>query len=75
MRTVACARITMPRARVRLSAGRSEMSEAIQALCFLAGANSIFYGDKLLITGNPDVIDDRALLKRLDLPISSELKP
>jgi biotin synthase-like enzyme len=53
--------------RVRLSAGRSEMSEAIQALCFLAGANSIFYGEKLLTTGNPDVARDRALLARLGI--------
>lgn len=75
VRVIAAARITMPTSRVRLSAGRRELGDGIQALCFMAGANSIFYGDKLLITGNPDVIDDRALLKRLDLPISSELKP
>jgi biotin synthase len=67
VRTVACARITMPRARVRLSAGRSEMSEAVQALCFLAGANSIFYGDKLLTTGNPDVQRDQRLMDKLGL--------
>ena len=67
VRTVACARITMPRARVRLSAGRSEMSEAVQALCFLAGANSIFYGDKLLTTGNPQVERDMALMDKLGL--------
>ena len=67
VRTVACARITMPRARVRLSAGRSEMSEAVQALCFLAGANSIFYGDKLLTTGNPQVERDIALMDKLGL--------
>jgi biotin synthase len=54
-------------ARVRLSAGRQTMPEGVQALCFLAGANSIFYGDKLLTTGNPDVERDRALLKRLGL--------
>jgi len=67
VRTIACARITMPRARVRLSAGRTEMSEAIQAMCFLAGANSIFYGDKLLTTGNPDVQRDQALMEKLGL--------
>jgi biotin synthase len=67
VRTIAVARITMPTARVRLSAGRRELGEAIQALCFLAGANSIFYGDKLLTTGNPDVDADRALLEKLGL--------
>ncbi|SFW39326.1 biotin synthase [Nitrosovibrio sp. Nv17] len=67
VRTVAAARITMPRALVRLSAGRREMSEAVQALCFLAGANSIFYGDKLLTTENPEAAQDRALLDKLGL--------
>jgi biotin synthase len=67
VRTIAVARITMPRAMVRLSAGRRELGEAVQALCFLAGANSIFYGDKLLTTGNPDVVADRALFERLGL--------
>lgn len=67
VRTIACARITMPRAMVRLSAGRQEMPEGIQALCFFAGANSIFYGEKLLTTGNPDVERDRALFARLGL--------
>ncbi|MBM3341693.1 MAG: biotin synthase BioB [Betaproteobacteria bacterium] len=67
VRTVACARITMPRAMVRLSAGRQEMPEGIQALCFLAGANSIFYGEKLLTTGNPDVEKDQALFAKLGL--------
>lgn len=67
VRTIAVARITMPRARVRLSAGRQHMSEAVQALCFLAGANSIFYGDKLLTTDNPDVSRDRDLLNKLGL--------
>ena len=61
VRTIAVARITMPKAMVRLSAGRRELGEAVQALCFFAGANSIFYGDKLLTTGNPDVDADRAL--------------
>jgi biotin synthase len=67
VRTIACARITMPKARVRLSAGREAMSDAIQALCFFAGANSIFYGEKLLTTGNPDVEQDRALFAKLGL--------
>ncbi len=67
VRTIACARITMPKAMVRLSAGRQEMGDAVQALCFLAGANSIFYGEKLLTTGNPDVDNDRALFDRLGL--------
>ena len=67
VRTVAVARITMPKARVRLSAGRRQMGEAVQALCFLAGANSIFYGDKLLTTGNPEVEEDRALLEKLGM--------
>ena len=67
VRTVAVARISMPKARVRLSAGRRQMGEAIQSLCFLAGANSIFYGDKLLTTGNPEVEEDQALLERLGM--------
>ena len=67
VRTIAVARITMPKARVRLSAGRQQMDEALQALCFVAGANSIFYGEKLLTTGNPEVERDRALLARLGL--------
>ena len=67
VRTIAAARITMPKAMVRLSAGRQEMSDAVQALCFLAGANSIFYGDRLLTTGNPETDRDRALLEKLGL--------
>lgn len=67
VRTIAVARITMPKAMVRLSAGRREMSEAVQALCFLAGANSIFYGDKLLTTGNPETDSDKALFEKLGL--------
>ncbi|MEC5215231.1 biotin synthase [Actimicrobium sp. GrIS 1.19] len=67
VRTIAVARITMPLARVRLSAGRRQMGEAVQALCFLAGANSIFYGDKLLTTGNPEVEEDQALLAKLGM--------
>jgi biotin synthase len=68
VRTIAIARITMPKARVRLSAGRRELGEAVQAMCFMAGANSIFYGDKLLTTDNPEANDDRALLAKLGLP-------
>ncbi|MBC7548929.1 MAG: biotin synthase BioB [Polaromonas sp.] len=67
VRTIAVARITMPTARVRLSAGRQQMGDAIQALCFIAGANSIFYGDKLLTTGNPDTEADVNLMARLGL--------
>jgi biotin synthase len=70
VRTIAVARITMPTARVRLSAGRQELGEAIQTLCFLAGANSIFYGDKLLTTGNPEVQADRQLLDKLGMHTS-----
>ena len=67
VRTVAVARILMPQSRVRLSAGRAEMSDEMQALCFLAGANSIFYGEKLLTTGNPAADGDRRLFQRLGL--------
>jgi biotin synthase len=67
VRTIAAARVTMPKAMVRLSAGRQEMPEAVQALCFLAGANSIFYGDKLLTTGNPETERDKALFDKLGL--------
>lgn len=67
VRTIAIARITMPKAYVRLSAGREEMSESLQTLCFLAGANSIFYGDKLLTTGNPQFEEDQKLFERLGL--------
>jgi len=67
VRTIAVARVTMPKAMVRLSAGRRELGDAVQALCFLAGANSIFYGDRLLTTGNPEVGADRALFARLGL--------
>jgi biotin synthase len=69
VRTIACARIAMPKSRVRLSAGRQEMSEAEQALCFVAGANSIFYGEKLLTTGNPEAGRDRALMSKLGLQV------
>jgi len=67
VRTIAAARITMPTSFVRLSAGRQAMSDEMQALCFLAGANSMFYGDKLLTTGNPDVARDEALFAKLGL--------
>ena len=67
VRTIAVARITMPRSVVRLSAGREDMSEETQALCFLAGANSIFYGPKLLTTANPERDRDRVLMEKLGL--------
>jgi len=67
VRTIAVARITMPKAMVRLSAGREQMDDALQALCFGAGANSIFYGDRLLTTSNPQAARDRTLFERLDL--------
>jgi len=72
IRTIAVARITMPRAMVRLSAGREQMPETMQALCFLAGANSMFYGDKLLTTSNPQAEKDRGLLERLGMRCSTE---
>lgn len=67
VRTIAAARITMPQSFVRLSAGRQSMHEGIQALCFLAGANSIFYGEKLLTTGNPEAEADKALFGKLGI--------
>ena len=67
VRTIAVARITLPTSYVRLSAGRRELGEPVQALCFLAGANSIFYGDRLLTTGNPDTAADEALFAKLGL--------
>lgn len=69
VRQIAVARIMMPRAMVRLSAGRTSMSDEVQALCFFAGANSIFYGDKLLTTENPQNARDRALLARLGISV------
>jgi biotin synthase len=73
VRTIAAARITMPRSVVRLSAGREDMSDETQALCFLAGANSIFYGPKLLTTANPGRDRDQALMDRLGLsPMTNE---
>ncbi len=71
VRTIAAARIAMPTSHVRLSAGRLEMSEAEQALCFHAGANSIFYGEKLLTTGNPEAANDLALLDKLGMRIEA----
>jgi biotin synthase len=67
VRTIAAARIAMPKAWVRLSAGRENMPEPVQALCFLAGANSVFYGEKLLTTGNPRARADRELFGKLGL--------
>ncbi len=67
VRTIAVARIIMPKSMVRLSAGRETMGDELQALCFLAGANSIFHGEKLLTTGNPDVDQDAKLFERLGL--------
>jgi biotin synthase len=67
VRTIAVARVTMPKTMVRLSAGREQMDESLQALCFAAGANSIFYGDRLLTTSNPQAERDRALFDRLGL--------
>jgi biotin synthase len=67
VRIIALARVLMPRSHVRLSAGRAQMNDEMQALCFLAGANSIFYGEKLLTTGNPDTASDLALFGRLGI--------
>ena len=67
IRIIASARIMMPKSYIRLSAGRNSMSDEMQALCYLAGSNSIFYGEKLLTTDNPQLIEDRSLLKRLGI--------
>jgi biotin synthase len=67
VRTIAAARLLMPRSHVRLSAGRTDMSDAVQALCFLAGANSIFHGEKLLTTPNPGRSHDERLFTRLGI--------
>jgi biotin synthase len=72
VRTIAVARITMPHTTVRLSAGREQMDDALQALSFMAGANSIFYGDQLLTTSNPQAARDRALFERLGLRAQGE---
>ncbi len=74
VRTIAIARIIMPASWVRLSAGRTEMSDEMQALCFLAGANSVFYGDRLLTTDNPSQNTDQALFSRLGMEIEDETK-
>ena len=74
VRTIAVARITMPKARVRLSAGRQQLGRAVQAMCFLAGANSIFYGEQLLTTGNPEAEEDRELLAELGLKTKQSCK-
>jgi len=74
VRTIAVARITMPSARVRLSAGRQELGRAVQAMCFMAGANSIFYGEQLLTTSNPEAEYDRALLADLGLQVKESYK-
>jgi len=74
VRTIAVARITMPLARVRLSAGRQELGRAVQAMCFMAGANSIFYGEQLLTTGNPEAEQDRELLAELGLKTKQSCK-
>ncbi|MDW9229301.1 biotin synthase [Burkholderia cepacia] len=70
VRTIAVARITMPKAVVRLSAGREQLDDGLQAMCFLAGANSMFYGDQLLTTSNPQSQKDRALFERLGIRAS-----
>ena len=71
VRMCATARILMPKARVRLSAGRKDLSNESQILCFMAGANSIFYGDKLLTTGNNDTNNDIKLIKNIGMTITS----
>jgi len=71
VRTIAVARILMPASRVRLSAGRTAMSDEMQALCFLAGANSVFYGEKLLTTANPEADADRRLFERLGMKVTT----
>ena len=75
VRTIAVARITMPKAMVRLSAGREQLDDAMQALCFLAGANSMFYGDQLLTTSNPQTERDRKLFARLGINASQADQP
>ncbi|MES1942721.1 biotin synthase [Salinisphaera sp. PC39] len=74
VRTIAVARIMMPASYVRLSAGREEMGESIQALCFLAGANSIFYGEKLLTTANPEHLNDLAMFEKLGIQPEAQPK-
>jgi biotin synthase len=74
VRVIATARILMPKSYVRLSAGRGEMNDQMQSLCFLAGANSIFYGERLLTTDNPDADNDRTLLQRLGMRFETKEK-
>lgn len=74
IRTIAIARIMFPRARVRLSAGRTSMSDEMQAFCFIAGANSIFYGEKLLMTENPAIQKDQQLIKKLGMKVETHEK-
>jgi biotin synthase len=74
VRTIAAARILMPQSYVRLSAGRTDMSDEMQALCFLAGANSIFYGERLLTTDNPEAAADRRLFERLGLHMEQRVE-
>lgn len=74
VRTIAVARILMPTSYVRLSAGRTDMTDEMQALCFLAGANSIFYGDQLLTTDNPAADSDRRLFERLGINMETKLE-
>jgi biotin synthase len=74
VRMCATARILMPGARVRLSAGRAELSKEAQALCFMAGANSIFYGEKLLTTSNNDAEEDRKMIESLGLKITGQVE-
>src|SRR5262249_10396385 len=69
VRLIATTRIAFPKARVRLSAGRDRMSRELQVLCFLAGANSIFFGEKLLTAPNPDASEDAALFRAMGLPV------
>ena len=75
VRAIATARLLMPQSYVRLSAGRTDMSDAVQALCFLAGANSIFYGDRLLTTPNPGRSHDEQLFERLGIDAGSKPPP
>ena len=76
VRTIAVARLLMPGSRLRLSAGRSNMSESLQALCFMAGANSIFYGERLLTTDNPEADRDQDMLQRLGMhTVTSQADP
>jgi biotin synthase len=74
VRMIACARILMPSSTVRLSAGRTSLSDEAQALCFIAGANSVFLGERLLTTANPEINDDRSLFDRLGLRLQTSRK-